>query len=775
MGKKITPLSPSSSMGEDNPENVQFSYNVVADISARYYGQGLALIPSSVAIKIGVREDEYVLLQGGQKTYARCKIMAPHEDYLDAATSLPPILIDSNIRKNADVVLGDKVQIEKIIPIVADRVVLAEEEHGEPEKTVLNVQRLHKFLLNHIICKSGEVWIPSNKVGSLVDQPASAGTPDIMSFFADVYYIVFHISPVNRNVPAIITEKTEIYIRETPVLDVKRIPDNSVIMADIGGMEKHINQLREFLGFKVFQTETLEKSKLKFSHAVLLTGPSGLGKSFLAQAITNEFPVCSYVINGPEIIGDKPQSTPQELSKIFDEAIRTAPSVIIIDEVEALAFNRDDLKFDAVTRAIVTEFLHLIDRLSVVSNVVLIGTTNQPKTLDAAFRTTNRFSKEIVLSPPTIPERKAILDLFIARSPFFDKDAINTQAIAEECNGFTGADITLFFQEVFVDALKKNGLYDAFISRPLRFTDVLPKLKITTQNFANVLKAKTLKPSLLRSYLVETPKIKFNDVGGLDEAKKVLEENIKFPLMYPDIYQKFGGRQTKGVLLYGPPGCGKTLLAKALASETSMNFIYIKGAEVLNRWLGESEAAIREIFTKARAAAPCIVFFDELDAISTIRGVEGNVHSDRVTAQILTELDGLEELKDVICIGATNRLDIIDPAVMRPGRLYPTIKIDFPTERERTIILQIHSRKMPLAKDVDLVEISRLTEGLGGATLEEICNHASLAAIREAIEEFTTNKRISSASIERRHFMKAIEDIKKKQIALQGKPAGFYT
>jgi transitional endoplasmic reticulum ATPase len=267
----------------------------------------------------------------------------------------------------------------------------------------------------------------------------------------------------------------------------------------------------------------------------------------------------------------------------------------------------------------------------------------------------------------------------------------------------------------------------------------------------------------MRSYIVETPKITFNDVGGLIEAKRILEETIKFPLKYPELYQKFGTKRTKGILLHGPPGCGKTLLAKALACESNMNFIYIKAAEVLNRWLGESEAAIREIFAKAKAAAPCIVFFDELDAVSTTRGMEGNVHSDRVTAQILTEIDGLEELKNIICIGATNRLDIIDPAIMRPGRLYPIIKIDFPNEKEREEIFAIHTRNKPLESDVDLHELAALTQGLGGAGIEEICHQASIYAIRENIEVITGMKDSEAPSkIERKFFMKAIDELKKK-------------
>jgi transitional endoplasmic reticulum ATPase len=404
-----------------------------------------------------------------------------------------------------------------------------------------------------------------------------------------------------------------------------------------------------------------------------------------------------------------------------------------------------------------------MDRIAQTPEIVLIGTTNKPDAIDPAFRAPHRFSKEIKFFTPKTNEREEILNLLIKKSPLLELQLIDCHKVADEANGFTGADLNFLIQEAFINHLKEIGMYDLFISTPLKYAEIKEKIHVQTQNFVNVLKAKLIKPAILRSYMVETPKVTFADVGGLDDAKRTLEENIKFPQVFPDLFQKFNARRTHGILLYGPPGCGKTLLAKALANESNMNFIYIKAAEVLNRWLGESEAAVREIFAKARASAPCIIFFDELDAISSIRGIDGNVHSDRVTAQILTEIDGLEDLKNVICIGATNRLDIIDPAIMRPGRLYPTIKIDIPNEKEREEIFKIHVKNKPLDKDIDLKELANLTPGMGGANIEEICHQATVLTIRENVDIITGKvKGIAPTKISRVNFLKSIEEVKKK-------------
>jgi transitional endoplasmic reticulum ATPase len=749
---------------------------VAVDVDSRYYGKGSAFISTDLATQLNVKENDVLRIQGEKTTFAICQLIPPSEAYIDAATNLPPIQIDSNIRKNLGIVLGDRVSISKAIAPNADRIYLVGVEGNDTEELLPNPERLGKFLYNRVVQKGDEIWIPARDVSSIIAPSDSSFGGDPSKYYTDVYYLVFHTAPVGREYECVrITTKTEIIYREKPLTDLQRLFMEKVYMADIGGLKDQKRQLKELVGFKIFQSQLLEQSRLNFANAILLTGPSGTGKTMLMKAILNEFPVCSYYINGPEIIGDKPQSTPAELGKIFDEAIKSAPSIIAIDEVEALAFNREDLRFDAIMRNIITQFLQLLDRVAATHDVILIGTTNKAASIDPAFRTTSRFSKEIQVSTPQESARKEILNILIGRSPLLNPKLIDTQKIAEEANGFSGADLNLLVQEAFVENLKEIGLYEQFITRPLKTADVRTKLKVNTANFLTVLKEKRVKPSLLRTYFIETPKVRFSDVGGLEEAKRLLEENIKFPQLYPDLYKKFGGRATKGLMLFGPPGCGKTLLAKALAAETNMNFIYIKAAEVLNRWLGESEAAIREIFIRARSATPCIIFFDELDAISTVRGVEGNVHSDRVTAQILTELDGLDELKDVICIGATNRLDIIDPAMTRPGRLYPIVEIGAPNDKDRLEILKIHSRNMPLGKTVDLTEIAVQTKDMSGANLEEICHRAASLAIRENIDLMTKNNgQVGSSSIEKSHFMAAIREVQDKTKKSQTAPGPFY-
>jgi transitional endoplasmic reticulum ATPase len=783
--KEMDKINVSSSNSISEPQNlkksgIKFASLVVVDTPSRYYGKGFAYIPPNIAQSLEISDGEYLKIIGGMITYARCKILSESQNYTDVSSNLPPLQIDSNVRKNADVVLGDKVQIEKIIPIPATRVVFAEEENINPEKVLLDEKNLNKYLIGAAIARKNEIWIPSKKVASLVSKTKDSVNlirSQLSAFYSDIYYVAFHISPVKKNGVYKITKNTDIIIRPNPIVSISRIGDDLDLLENIGGLKKERDQLMEFIGLKVLQSDLLKYSNLKFSNAILLTGPSGLGKSILTKAVANQFPVCVYSINGPDLIGDKPQSAPAELEKIFKNAKKTAPSVIIVDEVEALAYNREDLKFDALTRNIVTSFLHLLDSLNDSLDVVLIATTNKPKSIDMAFRSTNRFSKEIQFKAPSIDDRVEIISLIINKSPFFPNKTIDVRTVAELCNGFTGADIHHLFQEVFIDFLKQSGMYERFISQSMKFENVAPKIRIKTSNFHNVLKAKLVKPSLLRSYLIETPKQKFSDVGGLEEAKLLLEENIRNPIIYPELYEKFGGKQTRGILLHGPPGCGKTLLGKALASETNMNFIYIKGAEVLNRWLGESEAAIREIFKKARDAAPCIIFFDELDAVSTIRGVDGNVHSDRVTAQILTELDGLDEMKGVICIGATNRVDIIDPAVMRPGRLFPVIKIDMPNKIEREAIFKIHIKSMPISADLKIDALTLMSDGLSGASIEKICHQASLFAIRENIEILSNTEnddRVPPSQVEFRHFEKALKDLKKKD-EKNGKKGAFYS
>jgi transitional endoplasmic reticulum ATPase len=768
-------VSPVSSIDSSSYANIVSM--VVVDIDPYYYGKGRAVITPQMGNQLQIKEGDVIKIQGEKHSFAICEFMPSSEAYIDSVTNLHPIQMDSNTRKNCGVVLGDIVKISKYITFEAEHIYLVEVEGSETDSIHPNIERLKRFLQDHVVQKGDEVWIPSRDVSSLLYTTDQSKPTEDFKYFNDMYYMVFHTAPVGRDYECVrITNKTDIIIREKPVINLQTLFDQKVYLSDIGGLKEQKRQLKELIGFKIYQSKVLEESRLNFANAILLTGPSGTGKTMLMKAMLNEFPVCSYYINGPEIIGDKPQSTPQELGKIFDEAIKSAPSIIAVDEIEALAFNREDLKFDAIMRNIITQFLQLMDRIAQTHDVILIGTTNKPNTIDTSFRTTSRFSKEIAIPTPDEKARKEILEILVGKSPLLDQKLIDCKKIAEEANGFSGADLNLLVQEAFVENLKELGLYDQFISRPLDPNLIRSKLKVGTQNFLTVLKEKRVKPSLLRTYFVETPKVRFSDVGGLTEAKRLLEENIKFPRIYPELYQKFGGRMTKGIMLYGPPGCGKTLLAKALAAETNMNFIYIKAAEVLNRWLGESEAAIREIFTRARSATPCIVFFDELDAISTVRGVEGNVHSDRVTAQILTELDGLEELKDIICIGATNRLDIIDPAIMRPGRLYPTVEIGIPNDVDRVEILKIHTRKIPLDPSFSLSELASLTKDMSGANLEEICHRAATFAIRESIEALEKNgQKIAPTSVLKSHFISAIKEVTEKTNKTHAKPAHFYT
>ncbi len=458
----------------------------------------------------------------------------------------------------------------------------------------------------------------------------------------------------------------------------------------------------------------------------MLFGPPGCGKTLLARAVANESDAYFIHINGPEIMSKFYGESEKRLREIFEEAKKNAPSIIFIDEIDAIAPKREEVTGE-VERRVVAQLLALLDGLESRGQVIVIGATNRPNALDPALRRPGRFDREIEIGVPDKEGRREILQIHTRGMPLAED--VDLDELAERTHGFVGADLAALCREAAMHTLRRI-LPEINLDEPEIPPEVLLKLKVTKKDFEEALKM--VEPSALREVMLEIPTVTWKDVGGLEEVKSSLKEAVELPLKHPEAFKKLGIRPPKGILLFGPPGCGKTLLAKAVANESGANFIAVRGPEIFSKWVGESEKAIREIFRKARQAAPCIVFFDELDAIAPRRGLwEGTRVHENVVNQILSEIDGLVELRGVVIIGATNRPDIVDPALLRPGRFDRLLLVPPPDKKARLEIFRVHTKNMPLADDVNLEILAEKTEGYSGADIEAVCREAGMFAMRE--------------------------------------------
>eukprot|EP00128_Syssomonas_multiformis_P001095 Colp12_sorted_trinity150504_noHs@5225 len=507
---------------------------------------------------------------------------------------------------------------------------------------------------------------------------------------------------------------------------------NEVGYDDIGGCRKQLALIKEMVELPLRHPQLFKSLGVKPPRGILLYGPPGVGKTMIARAVANETGAFFFLINGPEIMSKLAGESESNLRKAFDEAAKNAPAIIFIDEIDSIAPKREKTNGE-VERRIVSQLLTLMDGLKPREHVVVIGATNRPNSIDPALRRFGRFDREIDLGIPDATGRLEILRIKTKNMKLADD--VDLEQIANETHGYVGADLAALCSESALQQIReKMELID--LEEDKIDAEVLSQLAITMDNFRYALG--TSNPSALRETVVEVPTVTWDDIGGLEGVKRELQELVQYPVEHPDKFLKFGMTPSKGVLFYGPPGCGKTLLAKAIANECQANFISIKGPELLTMWFGESEANVREIFDKARAAAPCVLFFDELDSIAKARGGssgDAGGAADRVINQVLTEMDGMNAKKNVFIIGATNRPDIIDPAVLRPGRLDQLIYIPLPDEGSRMSILKAALRKSPIAKDVDLNYLARVAHGFSGADLTEICQRACKFAIRESIEK----------------------------------------
>ena len=611
------------------------------------------------------------------------------------------IRLDPFLRRNINVTIDDHVEIRKIKAALAEKVIFA----SLSESVVFNPRQLNISLENRVVTKN-----------------------DILSFYAHkkVYdMIVVDFQP--RTDAVRIHLDTDIKLSEKTHKELIEREKSRVSYEDIGGLADEIQRIREMIELPMKHPELFQSIGIDPPKGVLLHGPPGTGKTLLARAVAFETDAHFITISGPEIMSKFYGQSEQNLRDIFNDAKKNAPSIIFIDELDSIAPKRGEVTGE-VERRVVAQLLSLLDGLEARGEIIVIGATNRVNDIDIALRRPGRFDKEIEIGVPDTDGRYEILQIHTRGMPLFED--VDLRTIAERTHGFVGADVEALAKEAAMLAIREM-LPKIDLDKPIPF-EVLNSLKIKMEDFSMALN--NIEPSALREVVITQPKETWDDVGGLEDAKLQLREVIEWPLKYPELYSHLFSKPPSGILLYGPPGSGKTLLAKALAHESEINFISVKGPEFLSKWVGESEKAVRETFRKARSAAPCIIFFDEIDAIAGMRGRSASSEvTDQVISQLLTEMDGLEDLKDVILLAATNRPDMLDPALLRSGRFGKHIEISMPDFETRKEIFKIHLKNKPLAKDVNYDKLAEALEDYTGADIQAISEEATLLTIRKNI------------------------------------------
>lgn len=693
----------------------------VTEALGKDVGRGLARMDPADMEKLGVQVGEIIGIQGKRLTAA--KAMPAFRE----ARGQGLIQIDGVTRANAGVSLDDKVEVRPIVARSANRVVLAPVTSSSLPGWDKEPTYLSKLL-------EGLPLIAGDRVRAILFGSRSQDFTVVSTVPAE----------------AVIIQPTTIVRLQQGKREERK--GERISYEDIGGLGGAVQKIREMVELPLRYPQIFEKLGIDPPKGVLLYGPPGTGKTLLARAVANETAAYFTHISGPEVMGKFYGESEARLRSVFEDAQRRAPSIIFIDEIDAIAPKREDVGGEKqVERRVVAQLLSLMDGLEGRGKVIVIAATNLPDLLDPALRRPGRFDREIEIGIPDARARRDILEIHTRGMPLADD--VQLQKLADITHGFTGADLAALTREAAMTTLRR-------MIPGIDFTAELPdeflfNLKVAMDDFLSALKE--VEPSAIREVFVEIPNVHWEDVGGLRQLKHQLIEAVEWPLQYPALFQRVGMRPPKGILLSGPPGTGKTLLVKALAAEVQANFISVKGPELLSKYVGESERAVREIFKKARQAAPAILFFDELDALAPPRGLGGDTHvTERVVSQILTEMDGIEELRGVLVVAATNRLDLIDPALRRPGRFDLVFELPLPDVTSRLEILHIHTRRRPIDPAVDFVQLAEQTEGLSGADLEALCNRASLHAIREYI--YQSDKHEVDLVICTHHFQKALEE-----------------
>ncbi|HET6517034.1 MAG TPA: CDC48 family AAA ATPase [Nitrosopumilaceae archaeon] len=701
----------------------------VLEAYTRDVGRGVARIDYDSMDTLNASTGDVIEIKGKRRTVAKCLPLYPSDEGKGI------IRIDGLGRNNSGIAIGDTITVRKIKAVAAEKVVVAPLEAIPP----IDERYLADALESVPLIKGDNVMVPY--------------------FGGRLTFQVIGVTPAADAV--LVTQKTVFHIAEKGET-LRGVPQ--VTYEDIGGLTDEIKKVREMIELPLRHPEIFEKLGIEAPKGVLLYGPPGTGKTLLAKAVANESNAHFISISGPEIMSKFYGESEARLREIFKEAREKAPSIIFVDEIDSIAPKREEVTGE-VERRVVSQMLSLMDGLEARGKVIVISATNRPNAIDPALRRPGRFDREIEIKVPDKKGRQDILAIHTRNMPL-DEETVKLEKVASVSHGYVGADLEYLCKEAAMKCLRRLlpelNLEDEKIP-----PETLDKLIVNGEDFQKALIEVT--PSGMREVFIENPDVKWDEVGGLTDVKRELQEAVEWPMKYPALYDKLGHKMPRGILLHGPSGTGKTLLAKAVATQSEANFVSVRGPELLSKWVGESERGIREIFRRARQASPCVIFFDEIDSIAPIRGAGGETAvTERVVSQLLTELDGMENMHGVVVLGATNRADMIDPALLRPGRFDKIIQIPLPDKDSRLSILKINAEKIPIISDtndpthVNLEKIAELTDGMSGADVAAIANTAVSLVIHEYLDSHPDAKEIEKSSTEAKVTMKHFEEAVKK-------------
>ncbi len=722
----------------------------VLEAYTRDVGRGVARIDYDSMDSLGASTGDVIEIKGKRRTVAKCLPLYPSDEGKGI------IRVDGLVRNNAGIAIGDTVAVRKIKAVAAEKVVVAPLEAIPP----IDERYLADALESVPLIKGDNVMVPY--------------------FGGRLTFQVIGVTPAADAV--LVTQKTVFHIAEKGET-LRGVPQ--VTYEDIGGLTDEIKKVREMIELPLRHPEIFEKLGIEAPKGVLLYGPPGTGKTLLAKAVANESNAHFISISGPEIMSKFYGESEARLREIFKEAKEKSPSIIFIDEIDSIAPKREEVTGE-VERRVVSQLLSLMDGLEARGKVIVISATNRPNAIDPALRRPGRFDREIEIKVPDKKGRKDILMIHTRNMPL--SDDVNADKIASISHGYVGADLEYLCKEAAMKCLRRL-LPELNLEDEKLPPETLDKLVVNGDDFQNAIREVT--PSGMREVFIENPDVSWDEVGGLENVKRELQEAVEWPMKYPTLYSKLGHRMPRGILLHGPSGTGKTLMAKAVATESEANFISVRGPELLSKWVGESERGIREIFRRARQASPCVIFFDEIDSIAPIRGVGGETAvTERVVSQLLTELDGIESLHGVVVLAATNRADMIDTALLRPGRFDKIILVPLPDKEGRKKILEINTKEIPVIREpmtngiknpdyVDIDKIAEVTDGMSGADVASIANTAVSLVIHEFLDKYPdqkeAEKQATEAKVTMRHFEEAVRKVKtQKELKIGEKVAVPY-